>query len=50
MAFSNVTLSTELLELIPKLVYSRYEIAPDLRVALSWKLTNLVFTTLWRKS
>ena len=35
MAFSKVTFSTELLELIPKLVYSRYEIAPDLRVALS---------------
>ena len=35
MAFSKVIFSMELFELIPKLVYSRYEIAPDLRVALS---------------
>ena len=35
LAFSNVSFSTELLELTGKLVYSRYESAPALRVALS---------------
>ena len=41
MALVNFARSTELLELIPKLVNSRYEIAPVLRVALSWKFTNV---------
>ena len=36
MAFTKFARSTVLLELIPKLVNSKYEIAPVLRVALSW--------------
>ena len=41
---------TSLLVLMGKLVYSRYEIAPVLRVALSTKLTNLVLITWCVKS
>ena len=36
MALMNFERATVLLELIPKLVNNRYEIAPVLRVALSW--------------
>jgi hypothetical protein len=42
---TNFTRSKALLELTPKLLNSRLEIAPDLRVALSWKFTKVVFTT-----
>ena len=45
MELTNFRPSKELLVLTPKLVYSRLEIAPDLRVALSWKFTKVVFTT-----
>ena len=44
MALTNFTRSKALLELTPKLLNSRFEIAPDLRVALSWKFTKVVFT------
>ena len=36
---------TVLLELIPKLVNNRYEIAPVLRVALSWKFTKVLLSS-----
>ena len=45
LAFTNFTFSKALLLLTPKLLNSRLEIAPDLRVALSWKFTKVVFTT-----
>ena len=45
MALTNVRPFAEFSVLIPKLVYSRYEIAPVLRKALSSKFTNFVFTT-----
>ena len=45
MALTNFRPSKALLVLTPKLVYSRLEIAPDLRVALSSKFRKVVFTT-----
>ena len=44
MALTNFKRSKALLVLTPKLLNSRFEIAPDLRVALSWKFTKVVFT------
>ena len=45
LALTNFKCSKALLVLTPKLLNSRFEIAPDLRVALSWKFTKVVFTT-----
>ena len=45
LALTNFTRSKELLLLTPKLLNIRFEIAPDLRVALSWKLTKVTFST-----
>jgi hypothetical protein len=45
LAFSNFTCSMALLELTPKLVNSRYESAPVLRVALSSKFRKVVLMT-----
>ena len=44
LAFSNFTRSMALLVLTPKLLNSRLEIAPVLRVALSSKFRKVVFT------
>ena len=45
MALMNFTRSMALLVLTPKLLNIRFEIAPVLRVALSWKFTKVTFTT-----
>ena len=47
---TNFAPSTAFSELIPKLVYMRYEIAAASRAALGAKFTNVVFTTSWRMS
>jgi hypothetical protein len=44
LALTNFTRSKALLLLTPKLLNSRLEIAPDLRVALSSKFRKVVFT------
>src|SRR6185312_299108 len=41
----NLAPSTEFSVLMPKLVYIRYDIASASRVALGWKLMNVVFMT-----
>ena len=45
MALMNFARCMVLLELMPKLVNSRYEIAPVLRVALSWKFTKVTLSS-----
>src|SRR5262245_20042828 len=48
LALTNFARSMEFSVLTPALVYIKYESAPVLRVALSWKFTKVTFSTLCR--